>query len=129
MKLATYLVLTIVLGTMFLSFFHVSTGMNMQSGMSDCPFMSHEETICPMSVMDHIGAWKDMFLTVIPSVVLLLALAGLPVLIACVAPNLLQSIRYVSPPIYKNRFRQSYAFSHRPLQELFSSGILHPKLF
>ena len=60
MKLTAYIILTIVLGTMFLSFFHMSTGMNMHSGMSDCPFMSHEETICPMSVMDHIGAWNNL---------------------------------------------------------------------
>ena len=129
MKLTAYIILTIVLGTMFLSFFHMSTGMNMHSGMSDCPFMSHEETICPMSVMDHIGAWKDVFLSVAPSLTLLLALVGLSVLTASVAPNLLQTIRYLSPPIYKTRFRQSYTFPHRPLQDLFSNGILHPKLF
>lgn len=129
MKLTAYIILMIVLGTMFLSFFYMSTGMDMQSGMSDCPFMSHQETICPMSVMDHVGAWKDMFLSVIPSLILLLALAGVSVLVASVAPNLLQSIRYLSPPMHKARFRQSYTFSYRPLQELFSSGILHPKLF
>jgi len=129
MKLATYIILIIVLGTMFLSLFHVSSGMDMQSGTSDCPFMSHEETICPMSIMDHIGAWKDMFLSVVPSLILLLALAGVSVLVASVPPNLLRRVQYLPPPIYISRLRQSYTFPYRPLQELFSNGILHPKLF
>lgn len=33
-------------------------------------------------------------------------------------------------PVHLNSLRtKAYAFSRRPLQELFSNGILHPKLF
>jgi hypothetical protein len=129
MKIFGAIIITIVTVTMFLSLFHMSMGMDMAGGMTDCPFMSHEETICPMNIMDHIGSWKDVFLSVSPPLVLLIALAGASLLIVSTAPNLLQGIRYLLPLIYKTRLRQSYTFSYRALQELFSSGILHPKLF
>ena len=128
-KIISVGLLTFFLGTMFFSLFHMSMGMDMSGGMSDCPFMSHEVMICPMNLADHIGAWKSVFLSVAPTLTLLLAAAGFGVLAACVAPNLLQRICYASPP--QNRWLEfeRYTFSYRSLQELFSSGILHPKLY
>ncbi len=129
MKIFGVILITIVTGTMFLSLFHMSMGMDMSGGMTDCPFMSHEETICPMNIMDHIGAWKEAFLAVAPSFLILFAIAGAVVLVASVAPNLLRVIQY-SPSQILTRFRELiYAFSYKYLQELFSNGILHPKLF
>ena len=104
-------------------------GMDMSGGMTDCPFMEHGEVICQMNLADHIGAWKSAFLSVLPALTLLLAAAGVAIFVASVAPNLLQKTRYLQPAIRK-RFRpRTYTFSYRPLQELFSDGILHPKLF
>jgi hypothetical protein len=107
----------------------MSTGMNMSAEMTDCPFMANSEVICAMNVSDHIGAWKSVFLSTVPTLILLLAVAGVAVFIASIAPNLLRKINYASPPLLRWLEIRNYSFSYRPLQELFSNGILHPKLF
>jgi hypothetical protein len=104
-------------------------GMDMSGGMTDCPFMAHEEVICQMSLADHIGALKSVFLSVVPTITLLLVVAGVAVFIASIAPNLLRKIQYASPPLCRWLQTKKYTFSYRPLQELFSNGILHPKLY
>lgn len=82
-----------------------------------------------MNILDHIGAWKEAFLAVAPSLLILFAITGAVVLVASVAPNLLRGIQY-RPSQILTRFRELiYAFSYKYLQELFSNGILHPKLF
>ncbi len=129
MKVISSLVLTFLLGAMFVSLFHMSMGTDMTGGMTDCPFMAHEEVICPMNLADHIGAWKSVFLSTIPTLTFLLAIAGVAIFVASVAPNLLYKIRYTSPPRLRWLEVRTYTFSYRPLQELFSNGILHPKLF
>lgn len=128
-KLLSLTLLVFFLGTMFFSLFHMSMGMDMSGGMTDCPFMSHEEVICPMNLADHIEAWKSVFLSAVPSLTLLLAVAGMAVFVASVAPNLLRKIQYASPPLQRWLEVRTYTFSYRPLQELFSNGILHPKLY
>jgi hypothetical protein len=128
-KLLSLTLLVFFLGTMFFSLFHMSMGMDMSGGMTDCPFMSHEEVICPMNLADHIGAWKSVFLSVVPSLTLLLAVAGMAVFVAAVAPNLLRKIQYALSPLQRWLELRTYTFSYRPLQELFSNGILHPKLY
>jgi len=128
-KILSVVLLTFFLGTMFFSLFQMSVGMDMSGGMTDCPFMSHEEVICPMNLADHMGAWKSVFLSVTPTLTLLLAVAGIAAFVTSIAPNLLQRIQYPLPS--QNRWLQirTYTFSYRPLQELFSNGILHPKLY
>jgi len=129
MKWVTFITLTLLLGVMFTSLFHMSMGMDMSGGMTDCPFMEHGEVICPMNLADHVGAWKSAFLSVVPTLTLLLAAAVMAVFVASVAPNLLRRISYSSPPRHRLLRCKTYNFSYRPLQELFSAGILHPKLF
>ena len=128
MKVAAKILLIFFLGSMFVSLFHMSS-MDMHAGMSDCPFMSHEEVICPMNLTDHIAVWKSVFSSVAPTLTLLFAIAGTAVLLASVAPNLLR--RFVhSPPLIAIWIREKiYTFYYRPLQELFSKGILNPKLY
>ena len=123
-------ILTIVfLGAMFASLFHMSTGIDMTGGMTDCPFMERGEVICPMNLADHIGAWKAAFVSVAPTIVTLLVVAGAVAFIASTAPFFFSSKRKPIP-VRLNALRiRTYSFSYRPLQELFSSGILHPKLF
>jgi len=129
MKWVTSITLALVLGTMFISLFHMSMGMDMSGGMTDCPFMEHGEVICPMNLTDHMEAWKSVFLSLVPTLTLLLAAAGMAVFVASVAPNLLRRISYSSSPRHRLLRYKTYNFSYRPLQELFSAGILHPKLF
>lgn len=128
-KALSIILLVFFLGTMFFSLFHMSMGMDMSGEMNDCPFMSHGEVICPMNLIDHIGAWKSTFFSVIPTLTLFLAAVGVAVLLASVAPNLWQGIQYTSSSIYRWLQIRVYTYSYRPLQELFSNGILNPKLY
>lgn len=114
---------------MFFSLFHLSMGMEMSGGMTGCPFAAHEEVVCSMNLVDHIGAWKSVFLAVSPAVLLLATIVGAAFITVSVAPNLLQRIRYLYFRTHTFRSEELYSFSVRPLQELFSRGILHPKLF
>lgn len=129
MKIIAGIILTFLMGAMFVSLFNMSSGMDMSGGMSDCPFMSHEEVLCPMNLADHIGAWKSAFLSVTPTIFLLLAAAGAVALVISTAPHLLVPKRKPIPIRLKLLRERTYSFSYRLLQELFSSGILHPKLF
>ena len=128
MKVTASVILTFVLGTMFVSLFHMSQ-MDMHGGMSDCPFMAHEEVICPMNLADHIAAWKSAFLAVTPMLTLLLAMAGAVAIIASFSPHLFTSKRKPIPILHRQLRERTYSFSYRPFQELFSNGILHPKVF
>jgi hypothetical protein len=129
MKLLASTILLFLLGAMFVSLFHMSVGMDMSGSMTDCLFMERSEVICPMNLADHIGAWESAFLSIVPTLTLLLAVAGAAVLVASVAPNLLRKIQYSSPPLTRWLQTRIYTFSQRPLQDLFSNGILHSKLF
>lgn len=129
MKTITSTILLFLLGAMGVSLFHMSMNMNMAGSMSDCPFGAHEEIICPMNVSEHTGAWKSAFLAVTPVVAFLLACVGAVVFVVSVAPHLSASKQKPIPISQKQLREWTYAFSYRPLQELFSSGVLHPKLF
>lgn len=127
MKALAGLTLSILLGAMFVSLFHMS--MDMMASGNDCIYMSHEETICPMSVADHLGAWQSVFQTVAPSFVLLLTALGALVVFVITFPRIFASKRTLLPTLPRLLRERTYTFTYRPLQELFSSGILHPKLF
>lgn len=129
MKLTAGLILMFLLGAMFVSLFHMSMGMDMHGGMSDCPFMAHEEVICPMDLADHLAAWKAVFQAVAPTIVFLIAIAGAVALVATVAPHLFTPKRRPILRLHRLLRERTYSFSYRPLQELFSNGILHPKVF
>lgn len=127
MKVIAGIVLTFFLGAMFVSLFHMSMGMDISGAMSDCPFMSHEEVLCPMNLAEHIDAWKTAFVAIEPTLVLFLAFVVL--FVVSVAPFLFAPKRETMPILYRQFLQKRYTYSYRPLQELFSNGILHPKLF
>lgn len=118
-----------VLGAMFASLFHISMGMDMMATGSDCLYMSHQETLCPMNVLDHLGAWQSVFLSVIPSIVLLMVAASAVSLAVFTLPHLLSPKPSPIPILYRQLRERTYSFTQRFLQELFSNGILHPKVF
>lgn len=120
---------TVFLSVLFLSLFHMPVGMDMSEKMSGCPFMSHEEVLCSMSTLDHLAAWKSAFSAVTPSFTLFFFTLVAAVTILAIAPNLLHRQRYRQYIFSKEFLDRIYTFSYRPLQELFSRGILHPKLF
>ena len=128
-KILSVVLLTFFLGTMFFSLFHMSMGMDMSGGMTDCPFMSHGEVVCPMNFADHVGAWKSAFSSIVPILTIVFTLVGTLTLATAIAPNLMLRVKFFVRILYKQILERTYTFSHRPLQELFSSGILNPKLF
>jgi hypothetical protein len=131
-RLVTALLALLFIGVMFGGLFHMSAGMDMggDSNMSGCPFMSQEETLCSMSVFDHLGAWQSNFIAVVPTLTLLLGALVATAVLLSVAPHLIFSNRR---PLHEtfvlNKIREVLSFPQRSLQELFSNGILHPKLF
>ena len=128
MKILGYIVLFAVVGSMSFSLFHMSTHSETHTGMTDCPFMAHNhDSICPMTLSDHLGAWKMVFTATIPSLTMLwAAMVAVAVLLVShffIPKRKLIPIRLILFP------KQSYSFSFGLLQELFARGILHPKLF
>jgi hypothetical protein len=96
--------------------------------MTDCPFMQHEENLCPMDLLDHVQAWKSVFLFAVPQFIsyLLTLYTGYAVLSRTDFFTLLR------PPVHATRryLRQAVAeYPLKPLQELYAAGILNPKLF
>ncbi len=121
----------IFVSVLFFSLFYMSNsnGMGMLGITLGCPFMTDGTSLCPMSTVDHISAWESTFLLVIPSLSLLLLNMTVAIVILVVAPNLLKLERYVKSLPFKYLKERLYTFSYRSLQEFFSDGILHPKLF
>ena len=126
-RASIFILITIFLGVMLGGVF-LMTGMDMNGSMTDCPFSSQTEVVCPMSVADHLGAWKAMFVSVVPAVLFLLASALLvPAIIT--APHILAG-KMRSLIMYRTQLPiRTYTYCYRALQEQFSNGILHPKLF
>lgn len=120
---------SIFLVSFFASLFFASGTMDMATGSVGCPFMLHEETLCSMGTLDHVSAWESAFAGVMPAIVLLLVAVALAQVLWRVLPQFLRRhTERTSAPSYILRER-TYTFVLRPLQEMFSSGILHPKLF
>lgn len=120
---------TVFLATMFLSLFQMSSGMDMTSGMTDCPLMLDQSVVCQMDVNDHVSAWKSLFLAITPVFLLLLVAVGAVTFVLARAPNLFKRSLLLHTLLYDRVVERPLTFSYRALQELFSSGILHPKLY
>lgn len=85
--------------------------------MSDCPYMAGQHSICPMDFSSHITAWEDMVRTILPTVLLLIIVAVVFISSQQKAEN--------GPPLFLRR-RPERQIS--PYTELFSRGILNPKI-
>ncbi len=91
--------------------------------MSGCPFMPGEQAICQMDAFAHISAWQSMFASTVPTT-FIIALLAVAILLAWQSwwPPPLQIIR---SSLYERR--RELAFIPL-LQQLFSDGILNPKI-
>jgi len=95
---------------------------------SPCPFMGEAMAVCPMTVVDHIGYWKGLF-AALPTIELLALVAaviivsfGLKILADSAAMRLAYWYHY-----YKKKKAISKLYNYLSL--LFSSGILHPRIY
>lgn len=103
--------------------------MNEDGNMDGCPFTG-KTMLCKMNILEHLSLWQSMF-TVIPkkSVVLLVLIS---VLTAVILFNRSVLTRLL---IRKQESQLLYFLQHSGLyflniiQEIFSQGILHPKIY
>lgn len=128
-KLIGMALVFIFLSVLSFSLFHMPANMGMVESTSDCPFMEHGESLCAMNVVGHLGAWQSAFLAVVPIFLLLMLAVVGAVILYSRAPHLLINPSRRLFLLYRYYINRVYLFSSRPLQELFSNGILHPKLF
>lgn len=85
--------------------------------MSDCPYMVGQHSICPMDFSSHIAAWQDMVRALLPTIVLMIIIAAVFVTWHAKIED--------SPFVFLRRLPERQ-FS--PFTELFSRGILNPKI-
>lgn len=86
-----------------------------------CPFMPGEQAICQMDAFDHISAWQEAFTAVVPSLVILLLAVAVVFYVwrREWPPDIPARVRL--RPKRQNQTPNLY-------QELFSRGILNPKI-
>jgi hypothetical protein len=82
-----------------------------------CPYMIGENSICQMDTVAHIEAWKDASTSTLSIVYILLASVAIAVVF----------LRYASPPLCAGTHARHKTPWTTLYQQLFSSGILHPK--
>ena len=120
-------------GFVFLSLFGLSLGMSTQSNgkMSDCPFGNNTASICTMSPLEHIAAWQSFFSTLPLKEKMSLIFSLVAFALALfLLPKFFQQFLKYNNLFYLQRYRYLRKdFIPNPLQELFSSGILNPKIF
>ena len=129
--LLSFAVVTLLLVSAGLPHFGMTMSMDMEGNMTmtDC-YMPGMTAICNMSPMEHVASWQSMFTSILTQGLTFSLL--LLVLAAVIAFTLSKQI--LSPPserqtlVFSTR-RREYVPLHSALQELFSRGILNPKLF
>jgi hypothetical protein len=86
--------------------------------MNDCPYAVGQHSICPMDAVSHLEAWQNMVRTIISFTLFIIV----PVIVTYVGYFV---VRISSPPILNRRPNTQPSM----YVELFSSGILNPKVF
>jgi len=88
--------------------------------MHHCPFMPTQHSACPMTALDHFVAWQKAFQTIAPELFIGILFV---LLIGCVPT--LQTVSAV----FTFHHQRSNQIRPPPFAQLFSDGILHPKVF
>lgn len=117
-------------GNMGLSHFGMSTDADGNMTTSNCPFMFGQTAICTMSPLEHIAAWQSMFASLPAGAISILGVLLLAAFIYRFNWAKLQF--YASKASFRARrfaLHHTYILSSTSLQELFSNGILNPKVF
>ncbi len=97
--------------------------------MSDCPLMSHGETLCPMTALDHLAAFRSLFETTLPAIITLGLIIGVGVFWWMVTHPLRPLLLLPAHTFLRQRKRVLYEFYYRQYQELLASGIWHQKIY
>ena len=108
-----------LLGYIVLSVFsplHLTRMASADMSMENCPYAAGEQSICPMDTLSHIRSWQGF--TNVPLVDSEAGAIATPVLILALI------VIALKPLLLPRRQRQKVVSLY---QELFSSGILHPR--
>jgi hypothetical protein len=115
----------------------------MKDGMSDtthgnhehtasthhCPFMADSDTLCPMSLIDHLTLVRGLFETPLGTLLIIASVAG----IASLRPQVPLLVRHLYSALvamwWRSRQQLGYHYQVRQHQEYFASGLLHSKYF
>lgn len=96
---------------------------------SNCPFMNHKESICPMDLQAHLSLLESVFTANTPSLPLLLILSVTSFLCIALPLNRRRSLRDPRRVRWRWLTERSLTFDLRGSQEHFASGLLNPKLY
>ncbi len=97
--------------------------------MSGCTFMNGG-SICTMAPLEHIAAWQSMFTAAhLKEASLFLNLILITLFSVFLFLRRLDTSQLQNKSLYTQRFRYPRYSIRNELQEAFSSGILHPKVF
>lgn len=89
--------------------------------MTSCPIMGMP-VICDMSVQEHISAWKSIFAAIPGQILLLAALLFL-------ARSVFRYLTFKPPRFLYLKPKLQFASIFNYLQEAFSSGLIHSKVY
>lgn len=91
--------------------------------------MVNEDTLCPMTILDHLGVFRGILEVVLPGFATLGLLIVVLLTLPYVRAPLLPLIRLHAHAFrqWYCQYRYRYIFALYPA--LFARGILHPKLF
>lgn len=143
-RLYTFTALTTLLALMAMHFFvvlalgyslstHTSGMQHHDMGtmhqMNDCPFMTHGETFCPMTVLDHLTAFRSLFESILPTLVVLSLIMSASSFWHSLVPRLRPLLLLPAHVFLRWRTHVLYQFVYRQYQGLFARGILHQKVY
>ena len=123
------ILITLFLGTLVAGFFHVTKEVS-KGSVVQCPFSIGVSEICEMTAVDHLSALRSIVNVTVPTPLSFLLLSILSFGLSYLwyrynhFDSYLKEIKILKLEHYSNNF-----LIERAWQELFSDGILHPKIF
>lgn len=128
-KLFIPLVLAAFLVVGLFGLFHFTMNMNAGGQMHGCPLMN-VVTLCTMNPFTHIAVWQNMFIASFSKDIFsLFTLALLAILFSFTLRGWKRDNKTPSLSVHIWRPISQTLIIKNPLQEAFSNGILHPKIF
>jgi len=124
------LIIGLVLTIIAIATFGITLGMSATNGgiMLGCPLMNGFSSLCQMDILGHIAQWQTLFTSIIPSSAL--------ALIVLLLLTVLSFVRFKLEEEETIRQQLQYLLQKDPtarlfnyLVLLFSSGVLHPKIY
>lgn len=130
-KITTIILSVLVLWMLLFGLSQMIIDMNMMDAKANCPFGGHSIALCQMNPMEHIQEWQSMF-TILPAKNYLSLSSALLVFLVLLALGSIKTFTEFNQSRFNSRTHYFYLNRFalfNQLRELFSSGILNPKIF